>query len=1144
MSTSTEEFIAQFRNLNGTTVGEQQSSLRRLLNSLSPEAIAALDFSQLVPATRLEEKLKTEALIYLRKTPELIELLKTEDRATAKRIFKLGPWFFEKAFEDVTGSQLVNDLFPHISYNVKMKLLNKLAVCLRNVEQADDVFKAVRDKYGLNLALKLLPACSFKTALPHIVSAQKLPPQQLLSIVKKYGHQHPQVFETLTKYNIPKDCNKVLAFLKRNYFEEIVLQHEHFQAYQKIGKRPTRKFISKYKEDVIADPRKYYEILHNKQIPKSLQRDFPRFFANLYPNKLNQFGESQQLIVTKLNTLPTKIDGLNLYLSTFQKLYGSEIWDHPEYVTENLLRNLTPAERELRLKVEYKKNLSEDEWMSLHKTAVSVPFFLKRISLTSDIDARLELVKFLVNSCGINADLDGLEKVCNYVLSRHRNDHIRIRVAFMTSVLRNFKLEKLREAHWTSLNDMIQIFEMNQESFYDREQFEEGYIHYRLLNNLPVFDLLKERVLAKNRAFNIVQTSPQYEKFCLVTFGEIINGGLHKLLYSHYLFALINWNNRHRDDEMSLFQYPEMIDDFQCEIAKGVNMSLSISDSIIGYLLAKSDQKSEYLRLYLITSSSYTSVLDNLVKTLPTVVAPQMENALHFILQNGQKFTVKFWRHCQYLSHLNLPQTAIGLCLEMIKEKPENYQNYLQEHALFAVTSLMSTAEFARFADDFSPSDSHVDRDKKRFAVQKMICKNLRNLRQVRESASIALQYCKSDYFRFVRGSMFSVCGKIKEDYVSVILKQLKSKMEYKRSLQIAARAMPSDCHYTILKELMANAKKMHTRRFLLKTAFRLFLKDASDYHWELVKESLQKIDSRDKESLDLFFQPNKIPTSYLITYQIFAWDYLFRLPNKEGELDHKRKSIIDSVTDEGSQLLPVDFCENIINGYLFKSDVLDGLHTSAQVFGAKYVVNCKNEREQERRLDFVMNIFKYYVCNRWKRREFRQQARTICSSLVQTFCAPFLENGNRDKSILRQFYNKWLEIVPSREAFNDYLFLRLTLMRASNTFVQEFVELCQEIIATYGLVTVDFIYMVFKEVYLTAVGENGRYDIIDKLIGTECEACALIAILLIDDNEPYDSDIAKRHNLVIEKLQGRDNMAVNIFLNRHIRGTTSLEYY
>lgn len=117
--------MLEFHSLNGQTIGERRKNLFSLLNNTHKtlkNSQSDIDFNIVIPETPLEQGFKIDALIHFQKINDLVEVLKTENSVLINKVLKVSPWLLQKAFADINGDQLVNSIFPNISFNARIKV--------------------------------------------------------------------------------------------------------------------------------------------------------------------------------------------------------------------------------------------------------------------------------------------------------------------------------------------------------------------------------------------------------------------------------------------------------------------------------------------------------------------------------------------------------------------------------------------------------------------------------------------------------------------------------------------------------------------------------------------------------------------------------------------------------------------------------------------------------------------------------------------------------------------------------------------------------------------------------------------------------------------------------------------------------------
>lgn len=233
---------------------------------------------------------------------------------------------------------------------IHLKVLNKMGVHLKNEEKVDDYFNAVLKKYGLYVASRLLPACSSAIILKYLKLYKiEITARNLLFISYRHLELIEDIFDALNMHqsSIP------LADKYKIVFKHIAKKNPHlflklaekYKVSLCLGWRLTDKFVQTEKENVINNPKKFLDLCHKRQIVKTLKDDFRFFYANLFPESMSDFETNSNELYSLISHLSSDAQKVTLLVSTFMRIYGCSIWDHPKFVTLQLLELLPADER-------------------------------------------------------------------------------------------------------------------------------------------------------------------------------------------------------------------------------------------------------------------------------------------------------------------------------------------------------------------------------------------------------------------------------------------------------------------------------------------------------------------------------------------------------------------------------------------------------------------------------------------------------------------------------------------------------------------------------------------------------------------------------------------------------------------------------
>lgn len=299
-ATIEEKFISNFHSINGTTIGERKKNLFLLLNTTRKSLETTkeeINFSSLHPKSPLEENFKVDTLIYFKKISELMEVLKSGNPVLIEKLLNTGAWFIEEGFKTIRGNELVKEIFPHLSYNTKLKLLHKFELYLKDIKKADKYFEAVRENYGVYIASKMLIACSKDLIVKMItVNRIEITPTQLQTCIERYPDLTETVFECLDQYHhkngIGTKYKAVFNYLACHDIKLFLKLKERYNPDIDLGSRSTRKFIAKEKENIIRNPKKYSQFLKRSQLLHDMKENFDEFYLNYLPKSLNALRDT------------------------------------------------------------------------------------------------------------------------------------------------------------------------------------------------------------------------------------------------------------------------------------------------------------------------------------------------------------------------------------------------------------------------------------------------------------------------------------------------------------------------------------------------------------------------------------------------------------------------------------------------------------------------------------------------------------------------------------------------------------------------------------------------------------------------------------------------------------------------------------
>ncbi|KAF5283226.1 hypothetical protein FQA39_LY17373 [Lamprigera yunnana] len=1135
MSNATEVFISSFHSINDVTIGKRRKSLFDLLKQTQLNHHHII-FSYLQPRTPLEEVFKLESLIYFRRIPELLEVLQSENPILIKKLLKKR-WFIKEAFENLSPEELLL-IFSKISFNVKVKILNRLSICLKNCDKADSFFTAIRNQYGLYMALKLLPACNKSLILIFFKkNCKQILPKQVLTVINRYPTIVGSVLEALAS----EDLNRVRKVYKAVFMRLGQTQHSLFiSLYQQyklcfsLGKRSTHKLILQNKQLIIEGANNLHNVLHTTQTIRSLGEYFKNYYIKLFPKSVEEFPSHCKFLFS----LCTKIQNnkkLQLMEECFRVSYNSEIWDNKECVTPDML-NL--ASKETLKKIYFKPiHLSEDQWCCYLNTSESVPVFKKKIALSSDVTSRIKYLCCLVVTCAINKDLAALLEVTKYVVTHHRNDHISVRNRFLEALNYNFKIEDLEEEHWTYIDELIEIFEMNHEPFSLRNIFLLKRIHYLLCKELPVQDCIVQHITTTTQ-WNVFIENPEYEKQCLLLIGDLLADTFEKRMlkykYLDFLNSLINWNIRHSKETISIFCYQNAIDNLKNVLRNGDN--IHGVQNIITYCLKLKENDEELTNLCILRWKDYSwNIAFSLMRDKLELVFQNVHNITSLSLNKPMKSLWRYWRN---YTHMDFVQEAIEFCLKTLDD-PHSH-SYSKRNAIICLSHVMPPTTFLELTMKYYPTtlkvNSNLLENRVFYHYQRSFGSSLKNIIPCSLTLESIVSFCQGDFLKLVLVSLYSAVSNVNEDKLQGFFDKLftKAVSVRKHVIHLTLRALDQKAISTMFTKFVGTEKNCSIRKFMLKGSLNLFFQNSEEFMWNLVKVNVEAVDLEDKEVIDILMQIDKIPFAHKASYVILLWTFLEKSRYSDEYRERKMLELLRVLPSEVVQSLPKEFSHKTILKYfkLFTENPNIKLYSyGIYVFTSKYIIYCNNEKEQEERMKFLIGHLKIV----WN-------YSTVVDDFLKVFCMTFLLRRCIVKAVLSKFISLWIDNFELHLAFDQILFLQFSLLCVEKmtdhltmfTVGKRITEFASSITEKYGDCAIPIFCDVldfFHKYLIHADSEDTRYELVESIVqNSQSDACLIIAMSFLKCGTNKE-----RHNQFLQRFSEMPNPIVRIYKNHYL---------
>lgn len=1151
-----EEFLRSFLEIQGETIGERKKQLFILLLKFenanpTPKDIDDL-ISKLTPTTHLEESFRLDVLSKFKNLDALLDTLKGEKQNLIRKVLKF-KWIF-KGFGEKTPEFLI-DLLMEVSFVTRCAILKNLGAHLKNEMQADAYHSAVLEKYGLQDANFVLPACSEELILKITeVYGTKVSERDFLKIIKKNVNFCKKYQQALAKNKVYTDWRPITNYLIINHIE---IGKEFLSLSGELNKKATRKFFLAYKGEVVANPRKYAKHLKMSCVLRQLKGNFEEFYLNLFPKNIEEFSHSFQprkwnntkwdlngCLYYSLQHLPKDVR-FRLLSDSFLKVYKVHLHDQPDLISEEIIEMMPPSERVMWV---WKKCEGDDDYNWLHLLPIekSLKTIKEKIGLVADISTRGRYLRALLKTCKFNDDKVALLEVLQYFSSRHKNDDVRNRIAFMETLLESFDLELLSADHWSIINEIISMFKLKNEHFSDYTKFIEKYIHYLLFKDLPIkeqiINFIKEEG-EKNYclSFNIIKEVPLYEKKCLTVMGYVITDTfkeekkLNKGIIA-YVSALLDWNKRHPKEKFFLASFPYYVNSVKTMMETKPEVGSIFSELFF--------MRNEEMKQYNLQETFWKNLdkfrfdLENQLLLVMKYDPKSIKEHVKDILIVTWTPSSKFWRNCIYYQHLELPQEIVKIAMENVQCGEDVKSSFIAPLAC-----LIPTLDYVKNFDKYTPSNTAVTSETKGslYWIRYEIVKNFKSCLTKSDTLPTLLKYCKGDYLSTSLASLYYISYYVPEKKLQQFFNDLIERAVSVRKHAIFLTCIVSNAETitTLLKKCGESEKNPSICKFILHRSFKYFVKNPSEETWEIFTKNSNIIDKTDEEAYQIFFEYKKIPRGYKQRFIEFAWE---TLENSCEKIAKKKYTLISSISEELLEGFSEEFCFKILNESLFNAKYHD---YSIVEFSVKFLFS--SETVFSRRLNLIFSIFQSQVESNWL--NIPGNLRVNATNFIEAICSRATEKSELQK--LELVKSKWLEILQPKDAMEDFLLMQLSLIyieiKDKENFVKEYAwkvsEFLDEFLADFGIETWPIFSRILNSTICNTFKLDGKvkeellFDFLNSLMKCNTsQICFLLIINLLPKQISKNVDVKEMHLDVLEKFRQNVDVVVQIFFNCYLK--------
>ncbi|XP_028143489.1 uncharacterized protein LOC114337279 isoform X2 [Diabrotica virgifera virgifera] len=1106
-----EEVITKFHNLDGDLIGERKKCFFTLLKTASQNLTPTeIDYviDNLNPKSYQQKLFYVYAIVYFKKTERLIQVLKDCNRDHIKIVMQQH-WFIEEAFKDMAPNTLVNEFFPEVSYSTRLKLLNRITRYWSE-EKNDELFSCLQQRYGFYVALNVLQACS-ATLLEEILSEHEtiLTINQVLYLLNRSDRlfsNYMDHWESIFKK--PYKEKNVITLLACKYPELFLELHRNEKiCCDKLTASASNSLLLVLKEELYSDSHRFGKILNTRKLVKSLGSEFQIFYRHLMPNKFEDLNENS-LCIQLLKYVPKKTRWELLTQSLNTVFPQNSIKKFLEIIDETILK-LNPGKDVIyqwaRIKYE---NSSDDNFLQYYPSSESIPVIKEMINLCSDMRNRQSLIKHLISTCAHNNDLLCLDKVLEYIVSRHKNEEPHAYMRQIQFLLTAFKTEKFTKEHWNFIQQQLVLMRTKDVLHYSEYiDIEVAFLEYSYKNDRDAFKLEATEFMKRacdnswNYKRDFENSKLKYELFLeLVSLflKEVPSTSkYYKDVQACLIPELVDLCKKYPEKCINISDYPEFVSAIETILAKNKEFSYSdfqVITSILTYniefpqfaLTCLTEAKIlEVLKnityLYSIwpfieslTSKKCLSILETNI--LYSLIGQFDENEweLRYIFKslivhhpkiilkyiNKFVYSVQFCKEMKHYSHLKLDQK---ICDHFINDWSEATDER-KETALNILIQLLDEDEFTKFFNEHLKMTLAKNKNADDIVFNKIQNQILRSFKDVlipQNYIPLLLNLCDGNLQEAALPSFCSLFARSPEkvlySYIENMFKQNSQMQEC--SLILSNQFLEQNYVVKLLKLIKPNSYS--TLKFICLFALKVFVKTESEDVLTLFINFTNMFEEYDRGIFSSFVK-TKVSKKYAFRYIETCWKMIERfMLGKKKSYDFLNKLLTRALDEEIVKSLSSTFVKNIIISYFAEGDKrLSNINS--------FVLYCLAYREEDNEINYKM-IFQMLA---------KQSKGNIC-----LFCYDFVEfqNNINQQLFVDNFIQHWKQNFVAKDTINEHILLNLlckSMNESKEDFAKSVVDYLLRSISDVG----PFVYVVYARNLDQLLSKTKRYNIYDLL--------------------------------------------------------------
>lgn len=702
---------------------------------------------------------------------------------------------------------------------------------------------------------------------------------------------------------------------------------------------------------------------------------------------------------------------------------------------------------------------------------------------------------------------------------------------------RHFKWKEFNESHWNYLIDMWKVCNMK-DSYQPFSMVLYQYVEFLYRNDKPIKEYLELMVSNTIKLRDLVylydeEYDPDLRRtYYMKLIDEIPKQKTKKehivdLDYS-LMCDIVNFNKKFPDKAVDWYSVPRFVeyltninpDDITYQL-RGVIKSMvckknrnEIDNNFKDFLLNHLD--GFYLR-----DDIVTWYFKNDIKSL----VPVFERVVDCLMKSRY---VNFWYLIKKYEHLNLGQKSVLYIKQHVEDREEMGKD---NTGLRGLAIILPQEEFLSYVETYIPKSEKIDledvKETEMYEFRCSVAQSVKFMPKVSKVLPVLLHFCKGDYLKSSRHSLYSVSYRVPENQLDLHLETLSSRSVSvrKHALFLACNIFKRQVVMDKLKEFGSKETNSSLKKHLYSASVNYFVRNPSEETWYLVKTYMDFIDTYDSESLKQLCDCN-ITKKYFSLYWQCVWEYIEKNKQNITKSPSYMATLLSKVTKELILGLPYKLSENIISeSFLNKENKISHHHgiTKFVVYFLLY-----DNRADTHKL--VFDLVEKHKEAHWKHPN-------VSHNDILTFFNEFIEMFDNEvftKDTVIKFSAFWESVFTPVEAFKQYVVLKvIKIFKESegnlDLYSKSVASFIEETYTVYGPLIISKLAEFIQKINEKCLKEDDELIFIENVAKyKQTVACDVIALELVAKFGDGNDKVKE----IMKRISESDNISFQILLN------------